>query len=193
MNRSILAAALAAGVLLASACGSTTPDWNNADALSSHSIEVLLDGSARPVEIEYHIAPELVPAHVMASMETLHPGGEVVAAEKEFIGGDLFWEISKEIDGREVEAMFRQTGELHSEELEIPASEVLESLQAAVRFHLGGTVTKWEEIRDEDRELVEYHVKVISAGQNYKLTLSTGGEVLGVVREIPAEIEVPLP
>ena len=192
MKQSTLATTVAIGALLVSACEST-PGWSNEDALRAESIEVQLDENAKPVEIEYHVSPKMVPAHVMASMDALHPGGRAVAAEKEYIGSTLYWEVTKEIDGLEIEAMFRQTGELHSEEIEVPAAKVPESVQAAARSHLGGTVTKWEEIRDEDRKLVEYHAKVTSAGMKYKVIVSTGGAVLGAVREIPAEIEVPLP
>jgi hypothetical protein len=57
---------------------------------------------------------------------------------------------------------------------------------------MSGNVDKYEEIRDAERELVEYHVKLTAEGKRYKLRVSPGGEVLGVAREVPAEIEVPV-
>ena len=198
MHRSTLALPLTLCTFLVPACNSSAPDgnnpdWNNRDALAAESVEIQLDENARPVEVEYHILPAAVPANVMAAMDELHPGGRAVEAEKEFVGGVLYWEVTKEIDGLEIEAMFRVDGKLHSEELEVLSADVPEAVQQAVRERLGGSVNKWEEIRNGQRDLVEYHAKVAADGMRYKIMLSPTGVVRGIVREIPAEIEVPLP
>jgi uncharacterized membrane protein YkoI len=192
MQRSILATSLVLGALLAPACRST-PGWSNEDALAAQSVEIQLDADAHPLEVEYHVLPDAVPAGVMAAMDALHPGGRAIAAEMEYVGTTLYWEVSKEVDGREVEAMFHPDGTLHSQELEVDAATVPEAVRAAARARMPGQVTKWEEIRDGDQELVEYHVKVTADDMKYKVVVSTAGSVLGVVREVPAEIEVPLP
>lgn len=192
MQRSMPATLLALSALLAPACV-TAPGWSNQDALNAESVEVQVDENARPTEIEFHVSPDEVPANVMDAMNALWPGGKAVAAEKEFIGSTLYWEVTKEVEGREVEAMFQQNGTLHSEEIEVPAESVPDAVQAAVRARMKGQVTKWEEIHDADRNLVEYHAKLSANGKKYKVLVSTDGNVLGVVREVPAEIEVPVP
>ena len=78
------------------------------------------------------------------------------------------------------------------EEVEVAAEGVPAPVQEAVRTRFAGAVDKWEEIRDGERNLVEYHAKVTSDGKKYNVKISGAGEVLGVVREVPAEIEIPV-
>jgi len=166
--------------------------WSSDEALAAESVEVQMDRDGRLVEVEYHLAPDRVPANVREAMDALHPGGRATAAEKEYVGSTLYWEVTKEIEGREVEALFLPDGTLHSEEVEVAAAGVPSAVQDAVRARLAGEVTKWEEIRDGERRLVEYHAKVTVADARYKLMVSAEGAVRAVVREVPAEIEVPL-
>lgn len=170
----------------------TAPGWKSAEALKADMVEVQIDSAGRPLEVEYHVSPELVPANVHAAMDALHPGGRAIAAEKEYVGTALFWELTKEIDGLEVEALFHPDGRLESEEIEVAASSVPDAVKKAVRARIGGEFTKFEEIRDGNRMLVQYHVKTTAKGMNYKVMVGVGGTVLGVVREVPAEIEVPV-
>jgi hypothetical protein len=182
---------LVLGVILTPAC--VTAGWSNEDALNAEWVEIQLDENARPLAVEFHVSPDEVPANIMDAMDALYPGGSAVAAEKEFVGSNFYWEVTKEIDGREVEAMFQQNGKLHSLEIEVPADSVPESVRAAVQTRIQGQINKWEEIRDENRILVEYHAKLTANGKKYKAMVSTDGNVLGLVREVPAEIEVPVP
>jgi len=180
-----------AALSLLTACTSG-PTLQNDDALGAEKLEVAMDESGRPTEIEYHVHPDAVPAAVHEAMEALHPGGAVTAAEKEFEGSRLFWELAKEIDGFKVEAMFYPDGRLYSQEVEVPASSVPEVVKSAVADADFGAVRAWEEIHDGDQQLVEYHAKTTSDGRNYKLLVGADGELLGVFREIEAEIEVPV-
>ena len=166
--------------------------WDNAEALAADSVEVQIDDSGRPIEVEYHVAPDAVPAVVHESMDQLHPGGRAVAAEKEYVGSTLYWELTKEIGGREVEAMFHPDGRLHSEEVEVAQAGVPDVVQKAALARLDGQITKLEEIRGSERQLLEYHAKITADGMKYKVRVTADGTVLGVVREVPAEIEVPL-
>jgi len=178
--------------LVLAAAGASPDRWRADEALAADRLELQVDEHGRAVEYEYHIAPDAVPGAVHAAMDRLHPGGVATAAEKEYHGSELYWELSKEVDGLEVEAMFLPDGTLHSEEVEVAASTVPSAVAAAVAAELDGDVTKWEEIRDADRALVEYHAKVASSGRAYKVRVSLDGRVLAVVRELVAEIEVPV-
>jgi len=188
MNERICA--LGSCLLLLASCASHT-EWRSEDGLAARKIEVQVDRDGRPLELEYHMAPSAVPASIHQAMDRLHPGGLAVDAEKEYVGSELFWELTKEIDGREIEAMFHADGTLHSEEIEVDGSDVPANVREAVSQRMPGQVTKYEEIRDGERRLVEYHVKVQSNDMNWKIRVSTGGKVVGIVREVPAEIEVP--
>lgn len=173
-----------------SACTSAVA-WRADEALAAERLELQVDDRGRATEYEYHITPGAVPATVHEAMDALHPGGTVTAAEKEYHGDQLYWELSKEIDGLEVEAMFLPDGSLHSQEIEVRASSVPAAIAATVR-DFGGSVDKWEEIRDGDRNLVEYHAKVTRGGHRFKLSVSRKGRLEAVVRELVAEIEVPV-
>jgi hypothetical protein len=166
--------------------------WSVEEGLEAEMIEVQVDETANVLEIEYHVAPSAVPAAVRAAMDALHPGGEATGAEKEYAGSTLYWEVTKKIEGRDVEAMFLPDGTLHSEEIEVAAASVPQAVQAAVTQRIGSEITKWEEIHDAERVLVEYHAKATAKGMKYKLRVDPTGKLLGVVREVPAEIELPV-
>lgn len=191
MNTRTTTFALISCACLGAACVSGG-HWSQADALGAEKIEMQVDREGRPVEIEYHITPDQAPAAVRAAMDKLHPGGRAVAGEKETVDGTLYWELSKEVDGLDVEAMFLPDGTLHSEEVEVRAASVPAAVRAAATARFGAELGTWEEIRDGDRKLVEYHAKGTKGGKNYKLRLGLDGAFLGMVREVPAEIEVPV-
>jgi hypothetical protein len=164
------------------------------DMLAAVKIEMLIGPEGNPEEIEYHIPPADVPEAVKKAMDKLHPGGPFTGAEKEMNEGILYYELTREVGGLEAEAMFLPDGTLHQEEIEVAAGKVPEAVKAgAEKAVAGATVKKWEEIRDKDRKLFEYHVKMAKGDKHYKVMLGTDGTLLGVYREIPAEIEVKVP
>lgn len=183
---------LAAASLLALTAACSSSPWKNAEALQAETVEAQLDGDGMLVEVEYHTAPSNVPASIHAAMNELYPDGNATAAEKEFVGGELFWELTKNMNGKKIEAMFHADGRLHSEEIEVDTNTVPRAVQDAARGFAPGATARWEIIRDSARELVEYHAKLTKGGKKYKLLVGLDGKLLRVVREINAEIEVPL-
>jgi len=164
------------------------------DARMAQKIEMQVGYDGAPKEIEYHILPEQVPDAVQKAMDDLHPGGAFTGAEKEYEGGVLYYELTREADGHEIEAMFTPGGSLHSEEIAVSEENVPDAVKAAIaKTWPEGAVRTWEEIRDSKRELKEYHVKLTQDGMNYKVMVSPGGTVKSAVREVVAEIEVPVP
>lgn len=173
------------------ACQSTR--MNRKDALAARSIEMQVTAEGGLGEIEYHIDPSAVPGAVRDAMDLLHPGGPFTAAEKEVNDGVLYYELTREVGGMEVEAMFTPEGRLHSEEIEVAEAAVPEPVRARARnARRGATVTKWEEIRDGDHRLFQYHVKMTSDGMNWKVMIAPDGALDAIYREIPSEIEVPV-
>ena len=169
-------------------------DWDIDDARMARKIEIQVDKAGNLQEIEFHIDPARVPAAVREAMDKLHPGGKFTGAEKERQGGVLYYELTSEVNGMEAEAMFRPDGTLHAEENEVAASAVPEAVRRTVEATFpGAQVSKWEEIRDGSRKLVEYHVKLVAGGRQVKAMITQAGAVTGAVLEVPAEIEVPIP
>jgi hypothetical protein len=166
--------------------------WNNEDALNAKKIEMAMTAHGKMMEVEFHISPAQVPEVVREAMDKLHPGGPYTGAEKEWYKGKLYYELTREVKGMEVEAMFTPDGQLYQQELSVPQSKVPAGVQTAARAALsGGKVRNWEEIRDANNALIEYHVKMARGGKNYKVMVTTDGRVTSVYREVPAEIEVP--
>ena len=176
--------------ILLPACGGAR--WNSEDALNAKKIEMTMNAQGKPMEVEFHILPSHVPEVVREAMDKAHPGGAFTDAEKEWYKGKLYYELARKVKGMEVEAMFTPEGQLFQQEIEVPQAKVPAGVQTAARAALsGGKVNKWEEIRDGENKLLEYHVKMLRGGKNYKLMLTTDGRVIGVYREVPSEIEVP--
>jgi hypothetical protein len=124
-------------------------------------------------------------------MDQLHPGSAYDDAEYETSKGKPYYELARRVNGMEVEAMFTPEGVLHSEEIQIAGAKVPEAVRSRATAW-GGQVTMWEEIRDEKREVTAYHVKVTRGGDKFKLMFEPDGTLEGAVREVPAEIEVPV-
>jgi hypothetical protein len=97
------------------------------------------------------------------------------------------------VGGFEVEAMFLPDGTLHAEEIQVARDKVPSAIVDAVGRAWPGCIFRtFEEIRDGTRNLVEYHVKIDSGGKKYKVMVGTDGHIQSTVREVPAEIEVPV-
>jgi hypothetical protein len=190
-NAVALSAALSVSLVLSFSCASSGT-WRIDEGLAAEKIELQVGAGGEVQEIEYHVRPGMVPDAVRDAMDSLHPGGRATGAEKEYIGSTLYWEVTKQIDGRYVEAMFLADGSLHSEEVEVAQDAVPAAVKRAVANHMSGRVNKWEEIRDHSRTLVEYHVKLTSNGADYKLAVSPDGVVRQTFREVAAEIELPV-
>ncbi len=191
MRKILLVTAVAA--VAGAGCGTSHGKWESDHAAAARKLEVQVDKNGRHTEVEYHIPPSEVPGPVRAAMDQLHPGGPYEDAEREWDGGKLYYELARRVQGLEVEAMFSPDGQLHSEEIQVPMNRVPEVVRTAALSSLSGAqATMWEEIRDSKREIVEYHVKLSRGTDKYKAMLSTDGKLLGIVREVPAEIEVPV-
>ena len=88
--------------------------------------------------------------------------------------------------------MFYPDGTVFRSEIEVSVDDVPQSIQKVAAAALpGAKVTKYEEIREADGRLIEYHVKLNRDGKRYKLLLHRTGVFRGLLREIPAEVEVP--
>jgi hypothetical protein len=169
-------------------------DWSADDARGAAKIEMSVDEGGGAEQIEFHVDPASVPAAVRAAMDARHPGGPYTGAEKEYVGGSLYWELTREVDGHAVEALFHPDGTLFGEEIELPESDVPGSVKDAVASAWSGdSVRSWEAIKDRGGVVTEYHVKLDAGGQAIKAIVSPGGALNRVAREVPAEIEVPLP
>ena len=160
---------------------------------ADRGIEVAVDSMGRVLEVEFHCRPDVVPQAAMRAVESVVPGGEILDCEKEYHGGVIYYEVSKRVDGREVEVMVTPEGRIHRREIQVMASQVPDVvLESAGKTIAGATRTQVEEIRGGANELLEYHVKVEHSGVKYKIVLTIGGKVTTVLRETMAEIEIPV-
>lgn len=173
------------------ACHSTT-SWRIDDGLAAQSVEVQIDDEGHTREIEYIIAPDEVPENIHQAMDALFPDGVATGAEKEYVSGKLHWELTKDVDGFAVEAMFTEDGTLHSAEAEVSRSSVPQAVRDLVQRSGWGAPRAWEQIRDSENELVEYHVKTSRNSRDYKLVISLEAQLIAVWREVEAEIELPV-
>ncbi len=156
-------------------------------------LEMAVDEDGMIVEIEYHTTADRLPAAVRSAAEKEMPGGTVVSCEKEYTAsGEVRWEMEKSVGGLKKEILFSEDGRVIATEFQIPASSapraVLDAADLAVP---GGDVTSVEEVKEGGR--LEYHVKKTKNGFRYKIVLAPDGALVRALREVPAEVEVPLP
>ena len=156
-------------------------------------VEFAVDEDGKVLEVEFHCDAGSVPEVARKAVDAAVPGGQIVDAEKEYVDGEVYYEITKVIDGREREVMVTESGKVHSHEIDVAENKVPPAvLRAVEQAFPGSRRTKTEEIRDGEYELVEYHVKVDDGGRRLKVVLSSEGRILHAVRETLAEIEIPV-
>lgn len=154
-------------------------------------LEMRVDASGRILETEVHTTPDRLPELVRAAAERVVPGGVILTCEKEHHGGRVYWEVEKRVGGLKREVMFTPGGDVVSTEFEIAIADApARILAAADTWVRGGEITSVEEVRRDGG--LEYHVKKSAEGLRYKLVFTPGGEFVVGLRELPAEIEVPL-
>lgn len=185
-------------VLLAAGCSSpavrfparTAEELRNVQADGKVEFGLKDDGSLG--QVEFHVPPSSLPAHVLEAMDRLVPGGEAIGAEIEYADGRRMYEVTKRVDGLEREALFDEGGNVVEWEVEVEASAVPQSIAAVADGAAPGRITAFEEIRSPDGTLRAWHVKKDDAGIRYKIAVDLDGSLIGVFRETPAEIEVPV-
>lgn len=187
---------LALGAVLLAACSSTdrVPDrlldlLDQTRADGAVEIELDRDGSYRDLEAE--VAVERVPPSIVSALVTAFPGAQVTGAEREYQGGAWTWELAFRARGRALQAVISEDGRvLETEEpialVDAPASVVA----ASVVLLPASTLASVDRV--EGPEGVSYHVKRVRDGARYKVVTRADGTVLRAVREIRAEIEIPL-
>jgi len=156
------------------------------------TIEVSLGSGGRIEEVEFHVPAAMVPAHIRSAAEREIGPGPIVGAEKEYIAGRLHWEVTKEVGGFEHEVLFDETGRPVVWEVQVDPTKAPSAVIGASEEAVGGSLHAVEEIRDASKVLTQYHVKRRDGSLRWKLVLSPRGEVLRVLRETQAEIEVPV-
>jgi hypothetical protein len=190
----ILGAAIASLVVVG--CASTGFPSSIGDDVSlvapDGMIEVGLGDSGRIEVVEFHVPPETLPAGIRAAAEREVGEGAIVAAEKEYLNGKLHWEITKQVGEFEHEVLFDESGRPLLWEIQIDSSKAPAAVISASEKAVKGSLQAVEEIRDASKALTEYHVKRRDGETRWKLEISPGGEVLRVLRETKAEIEVPV-
>lgn len=193
--------AIAALVTVAHAGGAMW--WDIDAARTASEIEIKIHSNGTIEDVEYHVPVATVPTAVVQAMDGLYPGVTPTAAEKEYEGGELFYELAVVVGGKKHEVMFTPAGKAHSKEIQVdendPKYPDLPAIQADILAkYAGATNVVLEVILDAADALVEYHIKLVTdngtpAEKHHKLIVTKDGFLAGAYLEVAAEIEVPIP
>ncbi|MEC8494169.1 MAG: hypothetical protein VXZ39_04560 [Planctomycetota bacterium] len=192
----ITARPLGLAAVLLSACTSTdrVPDRLLAlldDARAGGAVEIELDRDGAFRDLEAEISIERVPVPIVSALVTAFPGAHITGAEREWQDGAWTFELGLLVDGRALQAVLDEDGRLLETEEPVPLVDAPASVVAASMVLLPAS-TLVSVDRVEGPEGVRYHVKRVREGARYKVVTRADGAVLRAVREIPAEIEIPL-
>jgi len=153
-------------------------------------IEVDEEGEVVSADTQVELAR--VPKAVMAAADKAVPG-PAVDAEIEIALGVRYWEVEKQVEGRTVELVLTEDGELVGKEEELPSAkwpkQVVEAANKAVPQ---GQITTVEWI--EGPEALggkEYHVKKDVGGELVRISVLEDGRIGRLVRKIKAEFKAP--
>jgi hypothetical protein len=184
-------------LFLLAACSSAPrlPDAVASDTIlipGGETLEMTLDDGGVVAETEFHVTFERLPEAVRRAADTELPGGTLLSCEKEYHGSTVYWEVEKLFGDLKKEILFTSDGRVRITEFQISAGSaprrVMESVERVVP---GGDLTSVEEVTEG--AVKTYHVKKEANRIRYKLILAPDGKLLGKLREVQAEIEVPVP
>lgn len=154
---------------------------------------VEFDSDGELVEAGGAVPLESVPAACRAAVDKAHPGGRQTGAERMYLDGAGGWMVAKEIDGRALEILLRDDGEIFGGE-EVLASTawpaaVVEAAKAAVP---GASLERVERVwGTEARGAEAYHMKFNDHGESVRVGVSAEAKVLRVVRRLASQVRVP--
>ena len=153
-------------------------------------IEVDRDGYVREMEADIPVA-DLPPAIRDAALDE-RPGARITGAEREITEARIHaYEVKLVHEGRGWELVIDPAGNILETEKELRPDEVPDTvLEAADAVLPRGSRTSIEAVEGGGRTL--YHVKKTSGAGKYKIVLTPAGDVVRVVREQAAEIEIPI-
>lgn len=181
-------------LLALAGCGLLRPQIVDVErAARSDQLEFLTDEDGTVARLEYHIAPGETPPAVRAAMDRMHPGKPYTGAQIEVHGRQLLYQLSRRVDELEVAAVFRPDGTLVNEELQISEERAPEAVRETIaeRFP-GAALPRYDEVRDSQRAVRAYHVRLRLETRRYKLVIAPDGVLLQTLLEVPAEVEVPV-
>ena len=134
-----------------------------------------------------------VPANIREIADREFPGGEQVAAEREYGDGEVMWEVVKKIDGRLFEILITDDGKVVGGEEALAEKDwpaaVADGARAAVP---GANIEALEKVWGPEAHFGEaYHVKFMKDGDSLRVGVDEGGKVVRVVRRIPGQVRIP--
>ena len=199
----ILLSVLVVGALAVAAYAGGAMWWDIDAARTCTEIEIMIHSNGTVRDVEYHVPVDSVPTAVKQGMEALYPGVTPTAAEKEYEGGELYYELAVVVGGKKHEVMFTPAGKPHSKEIQVdetdPKYPQLPAIKAdMLARYAGATDVVLEVIVDGADQLIEFHIKLVTdkgtpAEKNHKLIVMPDGFLAGAYLEVAAEIEVPMP
>jgi hypothetical protein len=161
------------------------------DVRADGAVEIELDRDGTYRDLEAEIAVERVPAPVVSALVAAFPGARITGAEREWQDGAWTFELAFRVGGRAIQAVIGEDGRLLETEEPISLVDAPASVIAASMVLLpASTLASVDRVEGPDG--IRYHVKRVRDGARYKVVLRADGTVLRAVREIPAEIEIPL-
>lgn len=152
-----------------------------------------IDDCGRLFRLEAEVLATQVPPACLAAADRAAPGGEVKGVYKEWIQGNVYFEVIKAVDGLRREVMMRPDGTVVGhEDVLAPATVDAGVLAAADKVVPGGEVLAVERISGpEALGGMEYHVKTRLNGEVQRVSVLPGGQVGRVLRKIQAEVKIP--
>jgi hypothetical protein len=180
--------------------GCTTSGWNVSSDILLLAQETRVgglcviesDAEGRVVNADVQIDTARLPAAVKAAADRELPG-PIRDAEREIALDQKYWEVIKQVEGRDIALVFTDDGKLVGKEEELPqASWPKRIVDAANKAVPEGRITMVEFVYGpEAMGGREYHVKKDVGGELVRISVSEDGSIGRVLRKIRAEFKAP--
>ena len=140
---------------------------------------VLAFGTACQKQTEKGITEKELPQEVMTAFETSYPGASVQGYAREMDKGKMYYEISFEFKGAQIDILYNPEGEVVERETTISEEEMPVQIRDAVMKEVPDySLILIERIEKDNQLYYEAKVQDTRSGSRYELFFSESGELL---------------
>lgn len=153
-------------------------------------MEIAADGSLG--RLESQVALDSVPKACLDAAAKHAGGGTTVRADKQWVAGNVFWQVTHDVGGLRHETLMKADGTVVGSEVAVnPAACAQGMLDASEKAAPGSELVAVERVTGpEALGGTEWHVKRKLAGEVLRISVLEDGSIGRVYRKIPSELKI---
>ncbi|WP_435010410.1 PepSY-like domain-containing protein [Tundrisphaera lichenicola] len=140
---------------------------------------IVLAGLLGEARADDKIKVEDLPKAVAKAVKKAYPEAKIVGASKEEEDGETIFEVEMMLDGKSIDILLDEEGEIEETEKEIEVEDLPRAvLKVAKSKFPGAKINKVEEVTDEDDTVVYELVFEVKGKKPFEVVMAPNGKIL---------------